>query len=69
MWESEHGAVERPYVDIVSFRRNLYFVMDYVQRLHDVHRLSLSERAPAASPSAITSQAAIRQDSSVRPMS
>ena len=48
MWESEHGAVAQPYVDIVSFRRNLYHVMDYVQRLHDVHRLSLVERAPAA---------------------
>ncbi len=47
-WEGNHAAVETPYVDIVSFRKNIPYVKEYLQRLHDLNCLSLRERMSAA---------------------
>jgi hypothetical protein len=48
-WGGDHAAVESPYVDIVSFRKNILYVKEYLQRLHDLKRLNLGERVATAS--------------------
>ena len=47
-WVGGHAAVEKPYVDIVSFRKNIPYVKEYLQRLHDLNCLNLRERMSAA---------------------
>lgn len=50
VWESagNHAAVDNPYVDIVSMRKSVRYIQDYVQRLHDTKCLSFSERVSTA---------------------
>jgi hypothetical protein len=45
-WTGENNRVEKPLVDIVSARKNIRYVKEYVQRLHNLHRLTLHERVP-----------------------
>ena len=41
----DHAKVKQPIVDVVSDRKGDTYVADYLQRLHDLKELSLTERA------------------------
>lgn len=47
-WFGDHAIVEQPYVDIVSRRKEVPYIKEYLERLYGVHRLSLEDRAPLA---------------------
>lgn len=47
-WIGDHAKVQHPIVEIVSARKGTPYVMDYLQRLHDLYCLSLVERADIA---------------------
>ncbi len=46
-WVGDHAAVSDPIVDIVTARRGIEYVSDYLQRLHDLLCLTFTERAGA----------------------
>ena len=47
-WTGDHAAVEKPHVDIVSSRKDVPYIKEYLQRLHGLYCLTLQERAALA---------------------